>query len=364
VSRPLTVALNAALAALLVVAMAGFVRADKTVVLRVDGQPRTVTTHAADVGSLLDDQGLVVDWRDVVAPSPDASLRDGMEVTVRYARPLDLALDGDPVEVWTTALTVDQALDDLGLRVKTAELSASRSAAIPRSGLAVAVDLPDQVTFTHDGRRTTLLTTAATVRAAMVEAGLRLDGLDRTDTALSATVRDGMVVEVTRVSVRVLRRPYAIDRTLVRRASADLYEGDEKVLRVGRNGRGVSVFRVTVEDGVIVRRVLLRKSVVRLPVDRVVEYGTKARVYAAPGTSIGDLNWAALAQCESGGNPRSVNPAGYYGLYQFSLGTWAGVGGSGNPIDATPAEQLYRAQLLFAGSGSQPWPVCGPLLFT
>ena len=176
VSRRLTVALNVALAALLVLAMGGFVRADKTVTLLVDGQPSLVTTHAGDVSALLDEQGLAVDWRDVVAPSPDAPLRDGMEVTVRYARPLGLALDGQPVEVWTTALTVDQALDELGLRVQTASLSASRSAPIPRTGLSVDVDLPDQITFKHDGRRTTLLTTAATVRAAMQEVGYHAEG--------------------------------------------------------------------------------------------------------------------------------------------------------------------------------------------
>ena len=66
---------------------------------------------------------------------------------------------------------------------------------------------------------------------------------------------------------------------------------------------------------------------------RVVQVGTKAKPVApAPspksgggggGGSVGGgvdgLNWAALAKCESGGNPRAVNPAGYYGLYQFSL---------------------------------------------
>src|SRR5205807_5946126 len=31
-----------------------------------------------------------------------------------------------------------------------------------------------------------------------------------------------------------------------------------------------------------------------------------------------------LAQCESGGNPRAVDPTGtYFGLYQFTLTTWA-----------------------------------------
>ncbi len=75
------------------------------------------------------------------------------------------------------------------------------------------------------------------------------------------------------------------------------------------------------------------------------------------------LNWAALARCESGGNPRAVNPAGYYGLYQFSPSTWRSVGGSGLPSRASRAEQTNRAQTLFRRSGSSPWPNCGRHLF-
>ncbi|NHC46223.1 transglycosylase SLT domain-containing protein [Motilibacter sp. K478] len=74
------------------------------------------------------------------------------------------------------------------------------------------------------------------------------------------------------------------------------------------------------------------------------------------------LNWSALARCESGGNPRAVNPAGYYGLYQFNVGTWRGVGGSGMPHHASAEEQTYRAQLLYKRSGARPWPHCGKLL--
>ena len=72
--------------------------------------------------------------------------------------------------------------------------------------------------------------------------------------------------------------------------------------------------------------------------------------------------WAKVAQCESGGNPRAVNPAGYYGLFQFDLQTWRSVGGSGNPVNASAAEQLSRAKRLYAQRGASPWPVCGRYL--
>ena len=70
------------------------------------------------------------------------------------------------------------------------------------------------------------------------------------------------------------------------------------------------------------------------------------------GVSLSTLN--TIAACESGGDPTAVNAAGYYGKYQFDEGTWAAVGGSGNPAEAPEAEQDYRAALLYSQSGSQP----------
>jgi hypothetical protein len=78
----------------------------------------------------------------------------------------------------------------------------------------------------------------------------------------------------------------------------------------------------------------------------------------APGVSQSSLD--AIAACESGGDPTVVDASGtYYGKYQFDTSTWASVGGSGNPAEASEAEQDYRASLLYARAGSSPWPVCG-----
>jgi hypothetical protein len=81
--------------------------------------------------------------------------------------------------------------------------------------------------------------------------------------------------------------------------------------------------------------------------------------FALPGgVSTDTLN--AIAACESGGDPTAVSADGTYrGKYQFDYGTWASVGGSGDPAAAPEAEQDYRAALLYAQSGSSPWPVCG-----
>ncbi len=84
------------------------------------------------------------------------------------------------------------------------------------------------------------------------------------------------------------------------------------------------------------------------------EFGTPGSV----GVSSATLE--AIASCESGGDPTVVDASGTYrGKYQFDTGTWASVGGSGDPAAAPEAEQDYRAALLYSQAGSSPWPVCG-----
>ena len=66
-----------------------------------------------------------------------------------------------------------------------------------------------------------------------------------------------------------------------------------------------------------------------------------------------------IAECESGGNPRTVSPGGQYrGKYQFSRTTWRAIGGSGDPADAPEWLQDRLALKLYRQRGSAPWPNC------
>jgi hypothetical protein len=85
----------------------------------------------------------------------------------------------------------------------------------------------------------------------------------------------------------------------------------------------------------------------------------RARAASAPAAGASP-QLQAIAACESGGNPRAIGGGGAFrGKYQFDYGTWASVGGVGDPAAAPVAEQDRRAALLLARSGTAPWPVCG-----
>ncbi len=73
--------------------------------------------------------------------------------------------------------------------------------------------------------------------------------------------------------------------------------------------------------------------------------------------------WAKFRECESGGDYQAIGGGGLYrGAYQFSQATWEGVGGTGDPAQASPAEQDYRARLLYERNGAGQWPLCGRYL--
>ncbi len=196
--------------------------------------------------------------------------------------------------------------------------------------------------------------------------GVDVDGNDlvevvrdgREITGRHKRVRDGDTVRLVDVEKRRSTRDWPVRARLVEVPTTKLAPGRRKVVREGRAGlRRVVAVRTFHNDEPVGRRVVDRKMVRKPQPRRVLVGQAPWSVPAADG-----LNWAALAGCESGGNPRAVNPAGYYGLYQFNVATWRGVGGSGLPHQASAGELTYRAKLLYKSRGRSPWPTCGRLL--
>ncbi len=72
--------------------------------------------------------------------------------------------------------------------------------------------------------------------------------------------------------------------------------------------------------------------------------------------------WNSLAQCESSGNWSIDTGNGFYGGLQFTLSSWQAVGGTGYPNQASPSQQILRAQMLQSIQGWGAWPVCSTKL--
>ncbi len=189
---------------------------------------------------------------------------------------------------------------------------------------------------------------------------------------------------VQRVETETKTKKSDIDFKTVTKKDANRYKDQASyVATEGKKGERTRTYEVVTIDGKVESKKKTSDEVTKKAVDKVVVVGTKERpvVVTPPKTSSssssassssnsstskpstgGSANvsgvWAKLAQCESGGNPRTNTGNGYYGLYQFSLPTWRAMGGSGLPSDASAGEQTRLAQKLQARSGWGQWPAC------
>ena len=182
--------------------------------------------------------------------------------------------------------------------------------------------------------------------------------------------------------------------------SGDLPQGETRVVTPGVDGLVRTTYEVTTVDGKEVSRTPIAQVVVTQKVDEVVIVGTGAAKQqeqprtqppapsASPDSSggssssggstssggsdggtgtttesgVGDDVWAKLAQCESGGNPRTNTGNGFYGMYQFTLETWRSLGGTGYPHEADAATQTEMAKRLQQRAGWGQWPGCSDKL--
>ena len=345
----------------------GVAYANKSVTLSVDGTSSSASVMGTTVADLLDKQGIALGAHDVVVPSPETSLSDGDLVAVRYGRKLTLNVDGKTTEYWTTATSVDAALQEIGVRTDGAVLSASRSQALGREGLSMTVVHPKAITITADKKSRKVSSTAVDVAAVLKEAGITVSALDRVSPAPTTAVTDGMKVVVKRVVEKSVTTSVSIAYPTTKQKDATLYVGQSRTITKGVAGSKKVVEKQVLVDGKIESRTILSTTVVSQPKGAVVAVGTKsypAATTSAGNTSGGGLNtanaamWDRIAQCESGGNWHINTGNGYYGGLQFLTSTWLSNGGGSFAPRADLAsreQQITIANRLYARAGLGPW---------
>ncbi|CUR57433.1 Transglycosylase domain protein [metagenome] len=360
-------AVLATLAGVVVAAVAGttvgYAALSKDVTLSLDGRTTHVSAIGDTVGDVLAAEGIEVTDKDLVAPAIDEAVSDGTAIAVQFGRPLELSVDGDSRTYWVNSTSVASALGEIGRRFDGADLSASRSSSIGRSGLALEVVTPKVVRIKLGAKDLrTRKVTALTVADVLTTMGFEVDRHDKVSPSLGTEITDGDRVVVTdiRLATKKVARE-VVDAPVIEREDASMYEGDEEIVRAGKDGVRKVTYRLRFVNGELVARKIVRASSLVKAVPTIVKVGTKEE--PTSNFAGGDTVWDTLAQCESGGNWAINTGNGYYGGLQFSLGTWQAYGGTGLPSQASRETQIAIAtKLRDASGGYGAWPGCAAKL--
>ncbi|QCB95430.1 ubiquitin-like domain-containing protein [Cellulomonas shaoxiangyii] len=349
-----------------------FAALHKDVTVDVDGREVEVQAFGRTVGDVLAAAEIEVGERDLVAPDLDAPVGRTSQVVVRHGREIDVEVDGEERSVWTTALTVGEAVDGLGLR-DGVRLSASRSAEVGRDVLRVSTQ--KTVHLVVDGQVIDGVSSGATVRDALRDIGLVLEEGDRVSVPLDAAAVDGLVVLVTRAASSGETVTETVPFAEKEVEDATLVTGTRKVQTAGRAGVRTTTYALDVVGGVVVGRTPVASMVTVPPVDQVIRVGTAplpdpAEVSVEPGTAQaigkelaaargwGDDQFACLLKLwnkESGWRVDADNPSSSaYGIPQALPGSK--MASAGADWRTNPATQITWGLGYIAGRYGNP---CG-----
>ncbi len=334
------------------------------VTLEVDGVSRDVSGFFSTAGDALSTAGVSVGDHDLVAPAADQRVASGDTVVVRSATAYDVTVDGAQTTAWSTASSISGVLT--ALPASSSSMAADRS--YTRSEMPIG-EGGENIHVVADGHTTDVVASASEgASAILAKAGVSAGPIDRVtleNVGGDTTLRVARVVRGTVTTTTEI--PYETEE----REDAEAEEGTEKTVQEGAAGSEVTqAYQETIDGNVTVSAVLSTSRTE--PTNRVVSKGTKAKKAEEPSGSSSDSSsssssgsaaisgddasiWAAIAQCESGGNPSINTGNGYYGMYQFSLPTWRSVGGTGLPSEASAEEQTMRARMLQQRAGWGQW---------
>ncbi|MHB1126072.1 MAG: ubiquitin-like domain-containing protein [Bacillota bacterium] len=187
------------------------------IIVQIDGKTQAVSTFARTVGEVLDQQGIVLQPKDIVLPSQEEPLADGTVIAIWKAFPVEVTADGDTTRVVTTSTSVGGLLEDLGIG-----LSATDRASLP----------------------------------------------------MEMAVFPGVKIEVTRVTNRIFQQTRTIPSQVVRQYDDRLEKGIRRVAQSGAEGKEEISIKVNYENGQEVSREIVAKKVIKQALDRIIAMGT------------------------------------------------------------------------------------------
>jgi resuscitation-promoting factor RpfB len=331
----------------------------KDVNLVVDGQPVRGGAFAVTVADVLTANGITLKPHDTVSPALDATVEDGQQVVVTYAKPITLTVNGTTVELVTKAHTLADipqvaTLPDLDQAWSSFDLNVP----LPRDGAQISVSTPKAIEVRVAGDKHVVTTTANTVAELLSEENLVADNDDIVSPAADTVLTADTKVRLDRVEVSTKTVTEAVPAPVTKKKNSTMWAGESKTIVKGKAGKATRTYKITVINGKVDSKVVVNEVVLVKPKTATVEVGTKTSPNGVGINLARAAMWDRIARCESGGNWQINTGNGYYGGLQFSAASWRAMGGrdfAALPHQATRAQQITVANRYYAISGLKPW---------
>lgn len=334
----------------------------KRVEIFVEGKQRTLPTRAKTVKELLSRLGVQLQPEDIVEPNLNSPiLGDDFSVNVYRAKQVTVIDEsGKKVKAKIAESTAEGIAKKAGFEVfPEDEITFADPLTAQNEGVVgdlILIDRSVRASINLYGNNIMLRTHARTVGDLLNERGIHEVQGDNVLPSKETPITDGIAIFVVPAGKTVDIKEEVIAPPIETKYDATKDINYQEILDPGREGKRVVVYELEVVDGHEKSRKQIQSLVAIEPVKKIVLRGSKSAGFEGGfGAAL-----ASLRACE--GSYTSNTGNGYYGAYQFALGTWKSNAPAGYkdvlPSAAPPAVQDQAASTLYQRSGWKPWPGC------
>ncbi|MFC3882056.1 ubiquitin-like domain-containing protein [Bacillus songklensis] len=259
-----------------VLSFAAYTTTQASVSLTIDGKKKKLRTHAQTVSELLKEQDIKVRDEDYLSHALSAKVNSDMNIVWEPAKSIELVVDQQKRNIWTTADTIKEVLAKEKIHISKYDQVQPDLDTSVQDNLTVQVDKAFPVKLNHGGNEQKVWSTSTTVADFLEQREIKLNDLDRVEPSLSSPVKPNTVVNVVRVEkvTDVVEEP--IGYAVVTKNDPSLEKGIEKIVSEGTEGRVAKHYEVVMENNKEVSRKLVKTEQLKESKDRIVAVGSKA----------------------------------------------------------------------------------------
>lgn len=249
-----------------------------TITLSENGEEREIKTFASTVEDLLEKEQILLSEHDYLSVPLGAPLVHDMKIRYKKAKHIVMMQDGNKKELWTTANTIGELLDEKRIRHKEQDYLSMPLETSIEDNVAFVFKTGKQVVF-RDGvnEETTVWTVQDTWESFLREQQLQLSELDRVE-APKGTIHNGQSISIIRVEKKEVEETKDVLYAIVTKKDNNLLTGKKQVITKGENGQRMARYAVLYENGEEIQRTFLEDKVIKEPKNEVVAVGNKTFV--------------------------------------------------------------------------------------
>lgn len=268
-----------------VVSLALYEGNKKSVTLAVNGEQQEIKTYASTVAKLLSDEEIEVSEHDIVTPSMNTPVENGLAIRWEQSKQVALTVGEEEQSLWTTKRTVGEVLEEAGIELtEHDEVSPSLRSKIDEQD-TITVNKAFEFKLVDGGEEVSFWSTRTTIDEFLKKEGIEMAEYDRLEGDLTDLIEPASTVHIVRVEktmdVVEEEEKFAVET----RNDKSLLKGREQVVQEGKKGTVSREYEIVKENGKEVSRSLVKETTIKEPTKKIVSVGTKVMVADASTSS-------------------------------------------------------------------------------